>query len=249
MKIKLLLFCALFSFSAAFSQVSDSAYVGFGHKNMIKTNITAYAFKNINLSYERVISKRFSLSATYAVMPTGKIPYVETFLDGDDLGDVKNIEMSYNAFTFEPRFYLGKKGFGRGFYLAPYYRYSKVDFENYNYDFESGGLEIPVVISGNMSGNSFGILIGNQWMLGEKKNWIIDFSIAGGHYGFLNGDLAAKSNIILTPQMQQDLQNELDNLDVPLVKIKATANANGATAKLDGPWAGLRFGLSLGYAF
>ncbi len=262
MKLKFLALFALCSCSLMYSQNTDTDSLDditqeLG-KNIIKTNVTAYALGNINLTYERVINKKFSVSATYSFMPKGKVPYVDTFLKGEDLGDVKNIEMSYNSFTLEPRIYLGKRGFGRGFYLAPYYRYSQIDMSNYHYDFESeeniGGVMVPVNIrvdmSGDISASSFGLMIGNQWVLGAKQNWVIDFSIIGGHYGFSNGDLTAISKgLKLTPEMQRDLQEELNNLDVPLVKIHATANENGATAKLDGPWAGLRFGLSVGYRF
>ncbi|ODS88687.1 MAG: hypothetical protein ABS44_08260 [Chryseobacterium sp. SCN 40-13] len=262
MKLKLIAIIALLSGALMYSQSSevdslDELTPEMG-KNIIKTNVTAYAFRNINLTYERVINKKFSVSATYTFIPKGKVPYVESFLKGEDLGDIKHIDMSYNSFTLEPRIYLNKRGFGRGFYLAPYYRFSKIDMSNYRYEFTTeivvGGVpfeqKIPVDMSGNISANSFGLMIGNQWILGAKQNWVIDFSIIGGHYGFSNGDLVASSKgLKLSPQEQADLQEELNKLDVPLVKIHATANENGATAKLDGPWAGLRFGLSVGYRF
>src|SRR5690606_16734645 len=213
MKLKLIAIIALLSGALMYSQNSevdslDELTPEMG-KNIIKTNVTAYAFGNINLTYERVINKKFSVSATYTFIPKGKVPYVESFLKGEDLGDIKHIEMSYNSFTLEPRIYLNKRGFGRGFYLAPYYRFSKIDMSNYHYEFESeeniGGVMVPVNIrvdmSGNISANSFGLMIGNQWILGAKQNWVIDFSIIGGHYGFSNGDLTAVSkDMKLTPE-------------------------------------------------
>ncbi len=221
--------------------------------NIIKTNVTAYAFRNINLSYERVITKTTSLSASYSVIPSGKAPYVKLFLQGDDIGDVESMVMNYNSFTVEPRFYLGKRGFGQGFYLAPYYRYSRGEFSDYRYEFqtiESGVTETHYVeLEGNVTGNSFGVLFGKQWFLGDSRNWVLDFNILGGHYGFSNGELIAVSSQRLSPERQRELQKELDELDVPLVTIDATANENGATAKVSGPWAGLRFGLALGYRF
>ena len=97
------------------------------------------------------------------------MPYVESFLKGEDLGDIKHIDMSYNSFTLEPRIYLNKRGFGRGFYLAPYYRFSKIDMSNYQYEFTTeivvGGVpfeqKIPGDMSGNIAANSVCVLIGN----------------------------------------------------------------------------------------
>lgn len=267
MKIKIL---SLFTFlSTLFYYSQDSVYSQSSleenvrnydsNRNIIKTNVTAYLFKNINVTYERVINKKFSISATYSFIPSSKVSFVDTFLKSDNLGDIKNIDMSYSSFTLEPRIYLGKKGFGRGFYIAPYYRYSKIDLKNYRYTYKTEVIvagnvipaEMPVDITADVSAHSFGLMIGNQWVLGKKENWVIDFSILGGHYGSSSGNLSAKSvnNLGLSPQNQADLQKELNNLDIPLVKIHATANNNGADAKIDGPWAGLRFGLSVGYKF
>ncbi|WP_312323648.1 hypothetical protein [Soonwooa sp.] len=45
------------------------------------------------------------------------------------------------------------------------------------------------------------------------------------------------------------MQDELNDLEIPLVKHKTEINSNGGTVKLDEPWAGLRSGLSFGYRF
>jgi len=39
------------------------------------------------------------------------------------------------------------------------------------------------------------------------------------------------------------------DLGIPIVEYEITTTANGAKIKLDGPWAGLRSGLSFGYRF
>lgn len=256
MKLKIFTSAALLCASFAFAQRADTVstvQIRPENPNIIKTNVTAYAFRNLNLSYERIISKTTSLSASFSVIPSGKVPYVKLFLDGEDIGDVESMVMNYNSITLEPRFYLGKRGYGQGFYLAPYYRYSHGEFSDYRYEFqtiEAGVTETHYVeLEGNVTGHSIGVMFGKQWFLGQKKDWVLDFNILGGHYGISKGDLIAVSSQRLTPERQQELQKELDELDVPLVKIDATANENGATAKVSGPWAGLRFGLALGYRF
>lgn len=256
MKLNTFSFMAVLCCSFAFSQNADSVSVTKlrpDKPNIIKTNVTAFAFRNLNLSYERVISKTTSLAATVSVIPSGKVSYVKLFLQGDDIGDVEGMVMNYNSITLEPRFYLGKGGYGQGFYLAPYYRYSHAEFSDYRYEFETieqGVTEKHYVqLEGNVNGNSIGVMIGKQWFLGQEQNWVLDFNILGGHYGISKGELIASSSTRLTPERQRELQEELDNLDVPLVKIEATATETGATAKVSGPWAGLRFGLALGYRF
>ena len=119
MKLNTFSFMAVLCCSFAFSQNADSVSVTKlcpAKPNIIKTNVTAFAFRNLNLSYERVISKTTSLAATVSVIPSGKVPYVKLFLQGDDIGDVEGMVMNYNSITLEPRFYLGKGGYGQGFY-------------------------------------------------------------------------------------------------------------------------------------
>ena len=219
--------------------------------NIVKTNVPAYAFRNLNISYERVINQWFSISGGVNYMPKGKIPFLEqfNFSDNNDLKDFDNTEISNVAITIEPRFYVGK-GYGKGFYLAPYYRYTSLDLDNISVTFkDDNNQDMSVDISGNASANSFGLMIGSQWFLGEKQNWVLDWWIIGAHYGFAKGDFNGKSSRLLTEKEQNDFQKELDNFDAPFVKYKSTVNANGANVDLDGPWGGLRAGLAIGYRF
>lgn len=250
MKIKILSI-TLFAASLFSAQQSDSLVV---KKNTIKTNLTAYAFRNINISYERSFNKTIALNLTFATMPMGGVPFMDTFIKGDDQKEIGDIKMGSTAITIEPRFYFGEK-YNSGFYLAPYYRYTniKVDELRYNYviydETTQTETDNPIDLNGKFSANSFGLMLGVQWLLGSKDNWVLDWWIGGGHYGFASGDLVGKTKYTLTPDQQKELQDEINNLEIPLVKYKADINANGGTVKLDGPWAGLRSGLSLGYRF
>lgn len=220
-------------------------------KNIVKTNLTAYAFRNYNLTYERAIKKWFSVNVSYATIPTGKVPFMDSFL-GDDDDEFSNVEISSNAFTLETRFYLGK-GYGKGFYLAPYYRNSQIKAENfiYNYSYENGTLseDIPLNVDGKTTANSFGLMIGTQFFLNKKGSLVMDLWLIGGHYGAAKGDFTLKSNTPLTADQQERLAIDIEDLDIPIVKYTVTPTSNGATVKMDGPWAGLRSGLSLGYRF
>ena len=213
--------------------------------NIVKTNVTAYAFRNVNLTYERIINQKFSVAIGFGSMGKGSVPFSKNYIKDTELS---NVEVSLTNFTIEPRIYLGK-GYGHGFYLAPYYRYSSFNADNIVLTGNYGMGDVPLKISGKASGNSAGLMVGAQWFLGKSDNWVLDFWMAGGHYGKGNGDFRGTSNRTLSPAEQQELKKKIDGLDIPFVKYTSTTDANGANILVDGPWAGVRSGLSVGYRF
>jgi len=221
--------------------------------NIIKTNVTGYVFRNINLSYERSINQWFSMNISFGTMPEGKVPFINSFLSDEDEKRFQNLRVKATNFTVEPRFYLGK-GYGKGFYIAPYYRYSKVTSNTFDfyYDYnaiDGNSYQIPLKGTGSANGNSGGIMVGVQFFLTTSQNLVLDFWIAGGHYGSGKGDFTMTSDYILTPEMQAQLKQEIENLDIPFVDYTVETTEKGARIKIDGPWAGFRSGLSLGYRF
>lgn len=243
------LFLAIFALLnlTAFSQTNDSG------KNIIKTNVTGFLFKNFQVNYERVFTKTFSMSASYGFVPDGKLPYTSLLPKDTDEG-FKEMNLGGSNVTLEARFYLGKKGYGEGFYLSPYYRYSTYKISNFTkpVEMEASGVvydTVDVTFKGNSSAHSGGLMIGAQWFLGKQDNFVLDAWFIGAHYGKSSGNLDGVTDRTLTPIEQQQAQQELDNLDIPVVDYKATVNANGANIKVDGPWAGIRAGVSLGYRF
>lgn len=220
--------------------------------NIIKTNITGYAFRNINLSYERSINRWFAINVVFGTVAEGKVPFMNAFLSEEDEKDFQNLKIKATNFTLEPRFYIGE-GYGKGFYFAPYYRYSKVSTNtfDYTYDYSAFGTTIPIPLKGlgDASGNSGGLMVGAQFFLNKQHSFVLDFWIAGAHYGSGKGDFSLTSNILLTPEMQAELKKEIENLDIPFVDYTVETNSNGARIKVDGPWAGFRSGFSLGYRF
>lgn len=220
--------------------------------NIIKTNITGYAFRNINLSYERSINRWFAVNVGFGTVTEGKVPFMNAFLSDEDEKNFQNLKIKATNFTIEPRFYIGE-GYGKGFYFAPYYRYSKVSTNTFDftYDYNAFGTTIPIPLKGlgDANGNSGGLMVGAQFFLNEQHSFVLDFWIAGAHYGSGKGDFSLTSDIVLTPEMQAQLRKEIENLDVPFVDYTVETNANGARVKVDGPWAGFRSGFSLGYRF
>ncbi|MEY8761949.1 DUF3575 domain-containing protein [Chryseobacterium tongliaoense] len=249
-KYLILLLCFLVQEVSAQEAIPDSPPEKF---NIIKTNVTAYAFRNINLAYERSINQWFSVNFSFGTMPEGKVPFINAFLSDEDEKRFQNLEVKAVNFTVEPRFYLGH-GYGKGFYIAPYYRYSKVTSNTFDfyYDFtvnNQAAFRVPIKGSGSANGNSGGLMVGVQFFLTHSKNLVLDLWIAGAHYGSGKGDFVMTSDYVLTPEMQAQLKKEIENLDIPFVKYTVETNANGARVKIDGPWAGFRSGLSIGYRF
>ncbi|UEQ74522.1 DUF3575 domain-containing protein [Chryseobacterium arthrosphaerae] len=248
-KAVLLLPCVLFAAAQAQETENNPAE----KTNIIKTNVTAYAFRNINLSYERAINQWFSVNIGFGTMPEGKVPFINAFLKDEDEKRFQNLRVKATNFTIEPRFYIGH-GYGKGFYIAPYYRHSDVSSNTFDFYYDYNGpdgntYQIPLKGEGSTKGDSGGLMVGVQFFLTTSRNLVLDFWIAGAHYGSGRGDFSMTSNYILTPDMQAQLKKEIENLDIPFVKYTVETNANGARIKVDGPWAGFRSGLSLGYRF
>jgi hypothetical protein len=101
------------------------------------------------------------------------------------------------------------KGVFHVFYLAPLLRYT-----NYNASTFIGG-----------------VLLGAQWRNANKVYF--DWFIFGPQYDFSSGELSGTKT--LNADEQQNLREQLNDIDLPVGKIKSTVTGNGANVKLDGP--------------
>lgn len=220
-------------------------------KNTIELNLTSLVFRNFQLQYERILSKRISVGLTLATIPTGGIPLsgtVENSLDGDqEIELLTNAEVGYFSFTPEVHIYFGK-GYGKGFYIAPYFRNAKWTFANLEIEFDGeNNSQESISVDGDIKSNSIGMLLGTQFNLG--KNLVLDWWIVGGHYGSSKGTLRGNSTQSFSEIEQANLKQELDELDLPLVETTSEVTANSAKIIADGPWGGVRSGFTLGYRF
>ena len=221
-------------------------------RNIFKMNLPGIAIRNYSFQYERVLSKRISLALGYSTTPKGPVPLKSTLLkaladEDPQLTEIlEKLQTSNYAITPELRFYLNKKGYGRGFYLAPYYRYGSFTVSDFVLNYENiMGVKNTINLSGKLTSNTGGILIGAQTSFG--KHFGLDFWILGAHYGKAKGNFDGVSGKTLTPDEQQDLRDEIERLNIG--ELKATVNANGATLLYDGPWGGVRAGLCLVFKF
>ncbi len=227
------------------------------HKmNIVKVNLMALALKNYSFQYERVLTKKISIALGVRTMPSSTLPFKDVFVDqfgisdpDDDLeSTIKDLKVGNFAITPEVRFYLNKKGYGRGFYIAPYYRFAKFNSEELPITYDGdGGTEKTIRLKGDMTTHSGGLMIGAQWHLGKVVT--LDWWIVGAHYGTSNGTLNGTPSSPLSANEQTDIKNTIEALDLPLTKITANVTANNIKAAIDGPWGGVRAGLSIGIRF
>ncbi|MEO9022178.1 MAG: hypothetical protein ABI237_13875 [Ginsengibacter sp.] len=222
--------------------------------NIIKGNLPALLFKSYSLQYERVLSRKISVAIQYRTMPETGIPFkssVLKLLSDDDANTKKIIEdfrMSNYAITPEVRIYLSRKGYGRGFYFAPFYRYASFTSNDLNVFYtDDNDVEQSIKMSGKLTSNTFGFTIGAQNSLG--KHFVLDWSLFGPHFGSAKGTFSGVSSKLLSQDEQNDLRQQLEDIDIPFTDKTVDVNTNGASLKLDGPWAGLRFTIALGFRF
>ena len=221
--------------------------------NFIKVNLTSLPLKQYSLQYERVLNRKFSVALSFRVMPESFLPFKEAILDavGDD-PDTRDVletfRLSNMAITPEFRFYLSKRGYGRGFYLAPFYRYARFKTSQLEFDYDDGnGGQETINMNGKLTSHTGGLLLGAQWPLGKRL--VLDWWILGPHYGSGNGLFSGISSQTMTPAEQDDLRTQLEDIDIPLTNKKVVVTANSASLELDGPWGGIRAGFSLGIRF
>ncbi|TBW27981.1 hypothetical protein [Gramella sp. KN1008] len=223
-------------------------------KNITKFSLTSLAFRNFQFQYERVLNKTFSAGLTYSIIPKGDFPMKDMLVEAIEEEDInkyiQNSSIRYSSFTPEIRIYLGN-GYGKGFYVAPFYRNTKYEINDVEiyYNAEGGG-EKMVNTNGDISSNTFGLQIGSQFNLGSRI--VLDWFIIGPHYGSSKGGIIGVAEDGLTSNEQEALRYELESVKSFLGKVSEVSyevDSKGAKIDIDGPWAGVRAGISLGYRF
>lgn len=222
--------------------------------NLIKINLPALLLKSYSLQYERVLNRKFSVAVQYRLMPETGIPFKSSILkladneDADTKKIINEFKMSNYAITPEVRLYLSRKGFGRGFYIAPFYRYASFSSSGFNVFYtDENDIEQSIKMSGKLTSNTGGLAIGAQHFIG--KHVVLDWSLFGPHFGSAKGLFSGTPAKQLSPQEQDDLRSQLEDIDIPLTDKTVNVNANSASLKLDGPWGGMRFTIGLGVRF
>jgi hypothetical protein len=246
-------FCTLLL--ASLSMLSGIAQTIDGNekRNQLKFNLTGVILNNYAIQYERITSQKVSLALGFRYMPTGNLPLREEIIewmkitDADTKNTLRRMQVGGFAITADMRYYWGK-GFGRGFFVAPFLRYESFRMQDLIVVATDGvGLQREVNMKGDFAGYGAGLMLGAQWFLGESL--VLDWWIAGAYIGAGNGNITGTVNIPLTPGQQNDVRQQLNDIDIPFTNKTVAVNAFGADVKMDGRWGGVRAGLQLGIRF
>lgn len=232
-----------------------------GGNNILKTNLSADALKNYNITYEKSLNHFMSVSISYASMPKRPLPLqfiAKSFIDNSNI-DFDNFSIASDDITLEGRFYLGLQKMS-GFYIAPYARFGNVDLGvpvNYTYNLTSGNQTIPVKTNSQLYGSirskSVGAYVGMQFQLLTKL--VLDLWIIGGHYGSSSGTLQYDAPAGTPAAALTELKNTIDKTKASPFRLNTSIvqNSDGTSSVVtntDGPWAGIRgAGITVGLRF
>lgn len=231
---------------------------------MVKFNTLTLLGGKFAFEYERLLTDRIAVGATFSVRPEKNIPFsatVKNFVDDEELNDlIDNFKSSNFSITPEIRFYASRRGPFRGFYIAPYVKYAsygaslpydfEVEVEDQGAAYYSRTETIP--LKGSIQAFTAGISLGTHFKL--SRNIYLDWRILGPGYGTSKGAVSGK--MTLNTDEQSALRESMEELkadmgDLPLgITLDYEVNENGADIKiLRSPWASIRTGLSIGYRF
>lgn len=245
-------------FLCFFLPVFSQAQKLIGGKNILKVSATSLLFRNYNFMYERHIFSKLSFAISYSNLPSGKLPFVSSYKDQIDISGVNldNVTIGGSSITPEIRLYTGL-GKMKGFYVAPYLRFSNYNLTipvSYTYTPPLPAPPNPVTATatfqGSLKSTNYGLMLGLQKQIATKI--VLDFWILGGHFGNVNGSLTTNNiSPALIPEARTALQARLDGLkDVPFLEMQGTINSPTSATVSVGKWAGIRsLGLSLGLRF
>jgi hypothetical protein len=244
---KLLLLSSAFCL-LAIASIGQSRKDTLDQKNLVKVNLSSLALRNFSFQYERKVASRLSVALGVSLMPEGNIPFkdqISNFADDPEVTKrLDEFQTGSFAITPELRWYISRKGAPRGFYLAPFARYAKYTAKLPQFDIENTSKSID--LGGDIQAFTGGLLLGSQWRL--SKLVYLDLWLLGPNYGSSNGNISGKPNTPFTPQERQELEEQLEDLEVPLADTEVTVTSTSANMKISGPWGGLR-GLGFNLAF
>lgn len=220
--------------------------------NLVKTNLFSDLFGNYNLQYERVLSEKFSTSLSVNIMPKKGIPFagiIDNSITTNEAIDMNIRDFKYSSFSFTPdfRIYFGE-GYGKGFYLAPYLRYSQFNVHDFVVKYTNDESEVNnITLSGKHSTVSGGLMCGVQWLVGDYI--CLDWWILGLHGGSARATITGDPSIDLTQAEQDDLKTEFESVEVLFFDTELDVTADKVTLTSKNVGLGFRTGFSVGVRF
>lgn len=220
-------------------------------KNAVKLNLTALAFNNLGVQYERALGPKISVACQLRYTYSQKVPLGESISNlTDDSTFTGSMKMGGWAITPEFRFYPRKAM--KGFYLAPYLRIRNISLDvplNYTDD---NNKSQSILATGNLNSFGGGLMIGSHFNIG--KSFSLDWFIIGFHIMTNSGSFKGTSTETMSANDQADLISDLqdikDNTSWTIKKFDYSVTSNSVSIDAKYTSFGFRgFGLNFGYRF
>lgn len=227
-------------------------------KNVIKINLSQLVLTNLSFQYEMAFHKNMSAALGFSALLPRSIP--GALLPDNNAGTgIGIISPTFKGWSLTPEFrlYPGQKEEHQaphGFYLAPFFRYSKYTVSA-DYGTNISGVVNNLDFKMTYAGYNMGLMLGAQWIVG--KHVTIDWWIAGGGAGKAKFQMDATASAANMSQADQDnLKAELKS-DFSGAKLLGASEpvvettSNSAKVTVSGlPMSSFRgFGLCIGFAF
>lgn len=221
-------------------------------QNIAKIGVGSMFNGTLNLEYERLLTEKTSVFGEIGYqfpidVPSQLVNFTESTGSANNLiindGKYKNF-----YFAAEYRIYTGGEA-GRGFFVAPYLKFSNYSFEvngTYNNDV-NGFINIPATVDLGYFSASVGGQLGYQWIIKDKVT--INWSFLGLGVGInrLSAGFTADDNDVFE-SWEQDINDFLANFpgnyQLSSDNVTRTIDAAG-TVTLPA----VRASLSIGYRF
>ncbi|MBA3899279.1 MAG: DUF3575 domain-containing protein [Bacteroidetes bacterium] len=239
--MKKVLIFSIFAFLGICSSIAQD------YQHVIKWNVLPAAYKNFSFQYEKTFHEKMSGAVGFSYMPSRSL---------FSFGKEGQKEVSFGGYSITPefRYYVGRSEAPYGFYFAPYLRFAKfkvtMDTDMIS---EAVGYDINEKFFGTLTGFGGGLMIGSQWILGS--GFSLDWWIVGAHFGFSTLSAGIEGDFNLTASEQYKVR---PNADLFADKINAypgfnsdkpNISANSVSFSAISSFAGIRSGLTIGWAF
>lgn len=152
-------------------------------KTIVKTNPISDIFGFYNLSGERILSKRFSVELGLGFSPLSRRIYEAQKFSNFVTLNFEDYEGKTKAYglSLGAKLYVSKTGYGHGFYFRSDLSYGAA---------KSYGSQSILLKSLNVANiervntrrsSSIGLGIGAQWLIGKRRNIVLDWNILNIH--------------------------------------------------------------------
>lgn len=224
----------------------DIPYIptGPGVRTIFKVNTAALGIKNISVQNEITFAKRWSFALGASYLPERGLP--SAILGDEPDEELANLTIKGFSVTPEIRFYFSGKN-PKGFYAAPYLRYSKYESSPLLVTFDvEETYQTEVLLNGTYTQTSVGLMFGAQWKLSRKL--VLDWWIIGG--GLSNATINMNGSGDFSLAQQVDLSEMLTDIELPFGELDYTLTSTELDANFKPGLPTLRgLGICLGYIF